>query len=252
MKNYFAKHATAVAIVLLFATSAVIYLVQFWLFHDTRDTFFYLLQDWAFLPVQIAVVTIAVGQIIGSREKRERMEKTQMLASTFFSDCGMAMFRTMLRPLLNKEVLWPALKIEKDWGPRDFAAAVEAVHRCPLSFRLSPTCMTHLREIFQEKHMSMMIIISNPALLEHEVFTDMLWAIFHLKDELSARTNFDHLPSVEQEHLNDDMERALRAILVNWIGHMQHIQAEYPFLFLLEIENNPLSPEADNGVGCAC
>ncbi|MEA5074550.1 MAG: hypothetical protein VB030_10285, partial [Eubacterium aggregans] len=72
------KYTTPIIIGILFGISALIYAVQFFVFHDSRDTFFYLLQDWAFLPVQIAVVTIAVGKLVESREKKDRMEKTQM------------------------------------------------------------------------------------------------------------------------------------------------------------------------------
>ncbi|MGL4284236.1 hypothetical protein [Eubacterium aggregans] len=42
-----------------------------------------------------------------SREKKDRMEKTQMLASTFFSDCGMQLLRDMLSTVTNKEVCAP-------------------------------------------------------------------------------------------------------------------------------------------------
>ena len=36
----------------LAAASILVYVLQFFAFHDARNTFFYLLQDLAFVPVQ--------------------------------------------------------------------------------------------------------------------------------------------------------------------------------------------------------
>ena len=91
------KHSTLIISVLLLALSALIYSVQFVIFRDMRDTFFYFLQDWAFIPVQIVVVTIVVGRVISDREKRERIEKTKMLASAFFSELGTELMRRLLK-----------------------------------------------------------------------------------------------------------------------------------------------------------
>ncbi|SDX67690.1 hypothetical protein [Eubacterium barkeri] len=237
------KYTTPIIISILFGISALIYAVQFFVFHDSRDTFFYLLQDWAFLPVQIAVVTIAVGKLVESREKRDRLEKTQMLASTFFSDCGMQLLRDMLSTVTNKEVLHPCLSIQEDWGDREFRGAVQSIKDCRFTFCLHPDCLMRLKAYFEEKNMSMLVIISNPALLEHEEFTDMLWAMFHLKDELKARDDFENLSEMDQYHLREDMERAMRGVLINWVRHMQHIKKEYPYLFLLEISQDPLALE---------
>lgn len=63
-------------------------MVQIFKFQDLRNTAFYFLQDVAFLPVQIAIVTVVIGKILNQREKRERLKKTNMMLSTFFSEVG--------------------------------------------------------------------------------------------------------------------------------------------------------------------
>lgn len=60
----------------LLALSAAIYLIQIAIFHDQRDTLFYLLQDWGVpVAVQIAVVTVAVGMTVSEMQRRERLER---------------------------------------------------------------------------------------------------------------------------------------------------------------------------------
>ncbi|MGL6293901.1 MAG: hypothetical protein ACRC2P_11290 [Eubacterium aggregans] len=100
--------------------------------------------------------------------------------------------------------------------------------------------MMRLKAYFEEKNMSMLVIISNPALLEHKEFTDMFWAMFHLKDELKARDGFENLSEMGQYHLREDVELAMRGVLINWV---RHIKKEYPYLFLLEISQEPLALE---------
>ncbi|NCB29647.1 MAG: hypothetical protein EOM63_07790 [Clostridia bacterium] len=234
------KHTTALVIVLLFAVSAIIYSVQITVFHDQRDTLFYFLQDWAFLPVQIAVVTIVVGKIIGAREKRERLSKIKMLASSFFCDLGTDLLHEMLGCVNNVDTIAPSLCVHNDWKSRDFAGAADTLRTAALNVQCTADDLARMRSLLLEKRLSMLVIASNPVLLEHEDFTDMLWAIFHLTDELTARTAFESLPQSEAEHLNTDVKRALLAILVNWMRHMEHIRAEYPYLFALAVRQNPL------------
>lgn len=88
------KYTTPIIIGILFGISALIYAVQFFVFHDSRDTFFYLLQDWAFLPVQIAVVTIAVGKLVESREKRTVWRKPRCWPVPSLAIVGCSCFGT--------------------------------------------------------------------------------------------------------------------------------------------------------------
>ncbi|MPN25934.1 hypothetical protein SDC9_173355 [bioreactor metagenome] len=90
------------------------------------------------------------------------------------------------------------------------------------------------------------MMLENPNLLEHETFTDMLWAVFHLTDELLARENIESLPESDIKHLENDVKRVFNSILVQWVGYMNHLKSDYPYLFSLELRRNPFSP--DNGV----
>ncbi len=247
MRKLLQKHTTALVVTGLFLLSAVIYLVQYAFFHDSRDTLFYMLQDWAFLPAQIAVVTIVLGGVMAEREKRDRLAKTQMLASSFFFDLGTEMLNRLLARTDMKD-LKPMLHIDPKWQEREFLAAEKTLRTAEVSVRCRPSDFAELKLLLAQKRLSMLVIASNPSLLEHEDFTDMLWAIFHLGDELNARLDFSALQPEDAVHLNEDVARVVREIMVNWLCHMSHIRQEYPYLFLLEAAKNPLVSVEGEGV----
>ena len=233
------KHTTAVVLVLLFSLSAAIYAAQIVLFHDRRDTLFYLLQDWAFLPAQIAVVSIVVGQVINAREKQDRLSKTRMLASSFFGDLGNDLLQLLLPCTCDFPQLVPLLQIGSDWKARDFQAASRALRSIDLHLSLTPENFSSLKSLLTDRRLPLLVIASNPALLEHEDFTDMLWAVFHMTDELTARDDLTVLAPDELSHLNADARRVLSSILVNWVCHMDNIRTEYPYLYSLAVRENP-------------
>lgn len=72
----------------LVSLSAILFSIQYLVFRDTRDTFFYLFQDIAFLPMQVMLVTIVLDRIMRITEKRERLTKQNMVIGTFFSEMG--------------------------------------------------------------------------------------------------------------------------------------------------------------------
>ncbi|MCH3943327.1 MAG: hypothetical protein WAY93_09140 [Atopobiaceae bacterium] len=228
------KKRTALVIAsLLLACSAAIYLVQLSLFGDARDTGFYLLQDLAFLPVQIAIVTIAVGMIVAEMQRRERIDKTHMLASSFFAEGGTAIMRTLRSCAGCSGELCSILDVRASWTPADFSRASEGVRAMTIGVSCSRDDLEAVREVLAQHRLSMLVISSNPVLLEHEDFTDMLWAMFHLTDEFTYRGDPSGYTEADVDHLNEDCARALRSLLVNWLAHMGHLRQEYPHLFTI-------------------
>jgi hypothetical protein len=87
-------------------------------------------------------------------------------------------------------------------------------------------------------------LLSNQSLLEHEQFTELLWAVTHLAEELEARTGFDELPAPDRIHLTGDVKRAYELLTLQWLSYLQHLQTQYPYLFSLAARVNPLDPDA--------
>ena len=87
-------------------------------------------------------------------------------------------------------------------------------------------------------------LLENPNLLEHESFTDLLWAVSHLTEELAYREDVRRLPDSDYAHLAGDMERAYTLLASQWLAYMKHLGDNYPYLFSLAMRTNPFDPHA--------
>lgn len=87
-------------------------------------------------------------------------------------------------------------------------------------------------------------MLQNPSLLEHESFTDLLWAAFHLLEELEYRQDLKQLNPADAAHLAGDINRVYGLLLASWLAYMQHLHSHYKFLYSLAVRTNPFDPAA--------
>jgi hypothetical protein len=87
-------------------------------------------------------------------------------------------------------------------------------------------------------------LLENPTLLEHESFTNLLWAVFHLAEELAARGSFTQLPQTDYQHLAGDIKRIYVLLVHQWLNYMEHLKDNFPYLFSLAMRTNPFDQEA--------
>ena len=86
--------------------------------------------------------------------------------------------------------------------------------------------------------------MENPNLLEHEGFTALLWAVFHLTEELDYRSDLSSLPDTDYNHISVDMKRAYLLVIIEWLAYIKHLKNNYPYLFSLASRVNPFNDEA--------
>jgi hypothetical protein len=86
----------------------------------------------------------------------------------------------------------------------------------------------------------MLTLLENPNLLEHDTFTDMLLAIFHLEEELEARQALDALPESDLAHIAGDLERVFTHLVRGWLAYVEYLRSDYPFLYSLVLRTHPL------------
>jgi hypothetical protein len=96
-----------------------------------------------------------------------------------------------------------------------------------------------------EKRSFVLALLQNPSLLEHERFTDLLWAVCHLTEELDARNDFTGLPASDTQHLGGDVRRAYALLVREWLRYVEHLQENYPYIYSLAVRLNPFNPNAN-------
>ena len=101
-----------------------------------------------------------------------------------------------------------------------------------------------LKNFLVKKRAFLLALLENQNLLEHESFTDLLWAVFHLTEELEGRINLKNLAVTDYEHICGDIQRAYRQLISQWLFYMRHLKADYPYLFSLAMRTNPFDSQA--------
>lgn len=211
--------------------SIVIYGVQIVVFKDPRTTFFYILQDLAFMPLSIAMATFLVGGLLEERDRRERRSKIRILSSAFFMNFGVRLMRRLLT------AADPCPELDRMLATNADAAIPEQEQiRKIRGFRIEiradrddfQETWEEVRRLVDAHRTDVMVMTSNPILLEHEEFTDLLMGVLHLVDEFRLRGDYETASQADRNHLAEDFTRVLRLLLENWIDNDRFIQKEYP------------------------
>lgn len=230
-------------VLVLCGISLVLYIVQLFVFHSLRDTSFYFLQDMAFLPLQAAIVTLVLNRVISFREKQERLRKMNMAINAFFSDAGTELVYNMNKFMPSPDDIANIIKIETQWNEKDFQKAEKIIVGIELQTNSRNSSLEELKKVLTGSRMLFLNMLQNSTLLEHDTFSDMLWAVFHIMDELVSREDLQTLPSSDLDHLSTDIRRAYRSLLIEWIHYLAHLKTDYPYLFSLAIRKNPFNTE---------
>ena len=101
-----------------------------------------------------------------------------------------------------------------------------------------------LREFFMKKSDFLVRLLENPSLLEHESFTEVLRAVFHIFEELKHRKNIKQLSENDRNHISGDIKRAYNLLVFDWLSYMKYLKDNYPYLFSLAIRLNPFDENA--------
>jgi hypothetical protein len=235
---------------LLVVLSALLYTIQFLIFHEPHTELFYLGTDLAFLPIEILLVVLVIETAINENEKSKLLEKMNMVIGAFFSEVGTDLLKSIINFDPDNQKIREKLLISKYWSEKDFLEAEEKIknfhHRLDVNGQ-NPVAIKFLQDsktFLVNKRKFLLALLENPNLLEHETFTELLRAVFHLMDELDHREDLTQLPRADYLHLSNDTARAYGLLIQEWLKYMQHLMNNYPYLFSLAFRMNPFDPEA--------
>jgi hypothetical protein len=229
---------------ILLGLSALMGVGHVLLFKDTQTLLFYLALDIVFVPVQVLLVTLIIERLLNEREKQVMMKKLNMVIGAFMSEVGADFLRRVDSFCGEAPELALNLAVNDSWGNGDYKAAERFAER--YQARLDPDAgqLLDLRDFLLSRRPFVLSLLQNPNLLEHDRFTDLLWAICHLTEELEARDDFSRLPQTDRQHLCGDIQRANGMLIRQWLNYMRHLQEDYPYIYSLAIRMNPFTPDA--------
>jgi len=223
----------------LIALSALVYFIHYAIFHDVHHIFIYMVGDLAFLPLEVFLVVVVVERLLARREKQAIMQKLNMVVGAFFSEVGNELLQSLLGCFEKSKDISRHLGIKQSWTHTDFKKAMSFAR----AIEAEPSCqnvnLEELKAFLIRKRQFLLALLENPNLLEHERFTDLLWATFHFTEELEARKSLMGLPETDIRHIAGDIQRVYRHLIVEWLCYVEHLKSNYPYLFSLVARMQP-------------
>lgn len=229
---------------LLLALSAIVYLIHYAIFRDPHHIFLWSITSFAFLPISVLFVTLIINQLLSGREKRVRLEKLEMVIGTFFSEVGTRLLAFLSDSDPKLDEIRKELIVTNDWSEQEFSGVSNRLKNYDYGVEMEKIDLEDLRSFLGGKNNFLLRLLENPTLLEHEAFAELLRAVFHLTEELSARKDTRLLPTSDREHLAGDIKRVYVLLVRQWLDYMRYLKDNYPYLFSLAVRTNPFDQNA--------
>ena len=225
--------------VIFLALSAIGYFVHYLVFRDTHHIFIYMVGDLAFLPLEVFLVVLVIERILSRREKQAMLQKLNMVVGAFYSEVGNYLLTDLLTYFDNREEICRQLNLRGNWTKKDFRNAADFAYTLKIDVDCKNIDLDKLKAYLTGKRTFLLTMLGNPNLLEHDRFTDLLWAVTHVDEELAARPSLHNLPEKDMEHIADDIRRLYDHLASEWIDYVEHLKSNYPYLFSLVARTHP-------------
>ena len=108
---------------LLVVLSTLIYFIHYIVFDDLHHIFIFLVGHLAFLPIEVLLVTLIIHSLLGAREKRQRLDKLNMVIGTFFSEVGTELLARVSNADPALDEIRSDLVFRADWTDEAYRAA---------------------------------------------------------------------------------------------------------------------------------
>ena len=229
--------------IVLLVLAFVLYSIVYAFYHDPTTMIQYILTDLDFLPLEVLFVSLILHRMIAQREKVKMLKKLNMVIGAFYSEVGTGLMKKMIPADLDLADLGHSLYIGYDWQYADFKRAAIIIEQYEYTLDIDESGVMEIKEYLLAKRNFMLRLLENPNLLEHDSFTELLWSVFHLTDELGARSKIEREAETDFKHLISDLQRVYRLLALEWIAYMQHLKNDYPYLYSFAVRTNPFNPE---------
>lgn len=229
---------------MLLALAAIVYYLHFLIFRDLNHIFIYFVGDVAFVFFEVLLVALVIHRLLHHREEKAMREKLNMLKGAFFSEAGTALLRKFADFDAEFSELAGKIAVPSDWSEREFLDIRQSMKDHTSSIEAGTGDLEAVRDYLREKKHFLLDLLQNPNLIEDEAFTDLVWATFHLAEELSHRRDLKGLSEEEISSLEGDIKRVYHLLMVQWTEHINHLKTSYPYLFSLASKTNPFEGKA--------
>jgi hypothetical protein len=192
----------------------------------------------------LGVIANLTEMILAKREIESLMKKLNMVIGVFYSEVGLNLMKLFSQGDLDVEQIRSSLLVSANWTDRQFEDAIDDLKKHDFSTAMELIDLEVMKDFTCDKRDFLVRLLENPILLEHQSFTDLLLAVFHLMEELAYRADVTTIPEPDRNHLMNDAKRAYQLLTNEWLDYMRYLKGNYPFLFHLAMRTNPFDRAA--------
>ncbi len=192
----------------------------------------------------VGLAASALDLMIENRERAMRLRNLNMIVGIFFSEVGTRLLRCFSGLDPNVDQVRSALLVTDRWSEKDFSRARASLKAHSTIIDSRTVSLPNLKRFLRAHNNFLLTLFENPQIIEHEGFTPLLQAVFHLSEELAARDQLTDLPVSDYAHLSGDINRVYGLLILEWLTYMCHLKKHYPYLFSLAMRTNPFDAYA--------
>jgi hypothetical protein len=178
------------------------------------------------------------------RKKKEKLEKLNMLIGVFFSEIGTKLLVHFSDSDPNLDQIKSDLIVRDSWSDKEFMNISNKLRDYKYDININKIDLHNIQSFLIDKNDVLVRLLENPNLFEHESFTELLQAVFHLDEELRTRKNVQILSEKDMQHIMSDIKRAYTLLVYEWVDYMNYLKNNYPYLFSLAMRLNPFDEKA--------
>ena len=229
---------TFLLIIVLLLFSIVFVYLQIIIFGNPKETFFLIIQDLIFLPINIIIVTLVIGEIFKNKERNSRILKLNILINEFFSEAGNSLILSLNLIIDNYSDIKSTVNFSSCYPEKKLFKQINSTIEPKINILRMNENLISLYHLLDEKKHIIISMFENPNILEHDSFTNMLLATHHLLDELRIRDDLMSLEEDDAAHIANDIKRAYIPLVREFVSYMKHLKREYPYIHSLVIRKN--------------
>lgn len=201
------------------------------------------------IGIFLTIITNITQILIQRGQNRIRTRNLNTIIGVFFSEIGYELLRLFSEYDPDIEKIRQQCLVDQSCTESGFNSLRKTLNK--YEYKIDPDLLKigELTEFLRQRGDILLRQIENPNLIEHEDFTELLWAVIHLRDELISRKSPENLSKTDREHLANDTKRAYDRLAKRWADHLRHLKRSYPYLFSLAVRTNPFSTNPAAEVG---
>ena len=229
---------------ILLSISVVLFYAHYLIFNDLHHILVFGAHDIAFLPLEVLLVTLIIHQLLENRERKSRLNKLNMVVGSFYSEMGKKLLTYLSDHDPNLDKVQKQLCVGGTCSDKEFNTFAKVLKGLDYKIEIDRMDLDYLRDLLATNKDFMLRLLENPNIFEHESFTELLFATFHMTEEFKARAEFRDLPETDLIHLEGDINRVYGLLIYRWLDYMRHTKNHHPYLFSLYIRTNPFDEHA--------